>query len=1280
MIRRSKKTGKKRGKTSIPLDELINAVTRLGDKSSKLDDDKQWRSINSLWSRLATDLSARLSIKNDLRVRKYIYTAWSRESSNLRSHFIKQPKKPSSKPKRNGLEQLSPISSLTKTRTRPKAADSSGTNIDNNKSQQHLIEFSSDEWSNIYKKDIKSLSHNMDPSWTDVFYDKLKDAHLTKCCIVFTDSSLRKLYSRKHNSPLFHCVGQCSNSTCSLIVKMKLLNIISPGQSVVFRVEIIGTPRHENPFECNQRPLAGIKRARMAKKAKEEGILVTYEKNLLNADDELLKFNNYTDVPTTHVLATAVKEQSDAKHLDKDIFVDLEMLLFSMRETDKTSHIQNKGYIQVLQLWPFATIFYTEAQLLQYVDYCSSTKYSTIHIDATGSVVKGIPKQRKPYLYLICFKDGQGACNLLPLAGALLTDHSATSIGNWLSIVRRGIATVKKGRFVRPSYIVIDFSPALLNAILLTFDHTNIQSYLQWCFNALHKKYTSDQLNLMSCIRFCCAHVMNAFARSLSKIKFNKGIRRKVMKLFGVLINCNELAQCYELIGCIVLIFGSPDYVTAEELLDEVLQASASFLSELEEFFENKDVSKTEELMEQELAELDDVFLSSQPILHQSPFTKLARERSPILSQLMDESKKNKEKTIKNPLFSEALIKTLYKWIAYLPIFTGLMHKFQERYASDTTIETMPKLLSGGRMSNAPIESFFKILKHSILRHRTNLRPGEFLLELYSTTNARLKANQFNIQQTGSKKRGRRKKQQPDQVDPTLSVEQWKKQGTEIASRSTYFSKYVEQKLVPSDIRSRLREKLQMRKDRWDDIYDLQNLTDILAIDPQHDGSASKNNENAVAKDISKTIEEEEVPEPIQHVEISEHCETYEELSSNTNALLPVNSHEIDNINSAAPNCQSNRQETFDNVCETNADEKNVPEHKSAQTTSQKTRHVNKNDKQIIEFRLPKKWPTHTAIGNLQLRFPHFNIGPTFINATDRYSVSNTCSLDSSLFLLYYIYMSHSEDFRSAFDRDITGCRNLRNVFDLVERNGWDFARLHWLTMNEVYPKPVAKCAHIDVYGTADTNVFQFLREMQKYVIESTCICPDCPKLVRQSHSVDISLPRLTGRNRRIINLPSFSERSTTNCGATIGPNEPTSYSGSYSRDDFFPSKDGNGVTTMFICDSKRIAEPSRFVYKPPPIVLLNVGQSVINTDKNQTVETLVKDLPYVIIIGKQRYNLAGAICPRADHFTASIVYAKGRFAKYDDLYKFGVKHNEGGNDAVETAVYAIEMKNVDDD
>lgn len=56
------------------------------------------------------------------------------------------------------------------------------------------------------------------------------------------------------------------------------------------------------------------------------------------------------------------------------------------------------------------------------------------------------------------------------------------------------------------------------------------------------------------------------------------------------------------------------------------------------------------------------------------------------------------------------------------------------------------------------------------------------------------------------------------------------------------------------------------------------------------------------------------------------------------------------------------------------------------------------------------------------------------------------------------------------------------------------------------------------------------------------------------------------------------------------------------------------------------------------------------------------------------RYRLAGAVCPGSEHFTATIVRAKGRYSKYDDLLTFGIKPHQGGEDVVETAVYVLEM------
>jgi hypothetical protein len=61
------------------------------------------------------------------------------------------------------------------------------------------------------------------------------------------------------------------------------------------------------------------------------------------------------------------------------------------------------------------------------------------------------------------------------------------------------------------------------------------------------------------------------------------------------------------------------------------------------------------------------------------------------------------------------------------------------------------------------------------------------------------------------------------------------------------------------------------------------------------------------------------------------------------------------------------------------------------------------------------------------------------------------------------------------------------------------------------------------------------------------------------------------------------------------------------------------------------------------------------------------------VIIHIFSYRLVGAICPQANHFTATIVRSKGRYSKYDDLWSVGVRNDEGGDDLVETALYIIE-------
>jgi hypothetical protein len=107
----------------------------------------------------------------------------------------------------------------------------------------------------------------MDSSWSDVFYDKLVDSKLVTCSIVFKKSKLRKKISRKRNTALFKCYGRCQHPTCPVTVSIVMAQPVLVGRSVIFRVRIKGTQKHDDPSFSTCRPLKGNKRVLMGKSA-----------------------------------------------------------------------------------------------------------------------------------------------------------------------------------------------------------------------------------------------------------------------------------------------------------------------------------------------------------------------------------------------------------------------------------------------------------------------------------------------------------------------------------------------------------------------------------------------------------------------------------------------------------------------------------------------------------------------------------------------------------------------------------------------------------------------------------------------------------------------------------------------------------------------------------------------------------------------------------------------------------------------------------------------------
>ena len=426
--------------------------------------------------------------------------------------------------------------------------------------------------------------------------------------------------------------------------------------------------------------------------------------------------------------------------------------------------------------WPFRLHLYTEQQLRRYIRYCTRTKYSFLHIDATGQVLRKMAEQKRPLMYAAIFKDGDDTNDTIPLAHGLLTDHTAMSINIFLGSVAQNIAQVR-GEVIGPSFFVIDFSAAIMNAILLAFNAQNIQAHLNRCWNVINKKYDTRQLRSLSFVHFCCCHVMHAVAKNLTDARIDKELRECVLYVFALILCETELKKMYEILGSLVSIFGDPGNKTADQDLQRLVAdrlnvdaESVSTLTDSERIFTEANQ------MREELEMVDEYFRSSAAIIHQSPFNREATRLNPSLSKILNP--KISYPNVDNPLFSRKLIRLIYKWWAYLPLWTGLLVNFKERHANDVEQKSTP-LHSPMRFSNALIESYFRTMKHVTLKGKRYSRPDVIIELLLDAIEQQLKAGKFGVTHCA---KGRKRKKHDLNEEET-----WGKKTATGKRRSKYF-------------------------------------------------------------------------------------------------------------------------------------------------------------------------------------------------------------------------------------------------------------------------------------------------------------------------------------------------------------------------------------------------------------------------------------------------------------------------------------------------------------
>ena len=175
--------------------------------------------------------------------------------------------------------------------------------------------------------------------------------------------------------------------------------------------------------------------------------------------------------------------------------------------------------LQTISVEPLTIVMFSESQLLLAKEVLEQSSKYTVHLDATGSVVKNLGSNRT-YLYSIVLPTPMTGEPPLPLLEWLSDSHNTGSISSvlfsWWLQARNFIPP--------PAAIVIDFSWAFLHATSNVFNNMSLEEQLnsQWqilCGESLPTNFVS--------LRLCASHFIKAIGNRLSRKAVGKQVSIK---------------------------------------------------------------------------------------------------------------------------------------------------------------------------------------------------------------------------------------------------------------------------------------------------------------------------------------------------------------------------------------------------------------------------------------------------------------------------------------------------------------------------------------------------------------------------------------------------------------------------------------------------------------------------------------------------------------------------------------------------------------------------------
>ena len=261
----------------------------------------------------------------------------------------------------------------------------------------------------------------------------------------------------------------------------------------------------------------------------------------------------------------------------------------------------------------------------------------------------------------------------------------------------------------------------------------------------------STKIIFPTVLHLCSAHIMHGLSYRLEKnFKIKKHWKQLILHAIGTILKSSRILE-------INLVFTSLCYLLSSEIMSSTVNRSLLDLEvivkgEMEiNDFQQEQIDKESKFMENGLT-----------YRKQSPFGRhFDTLYNNCLDKIQSEDASRLNKIVHLSYFPDILEYLLTYYFPIIPFWTGIIL---------STVRVSEKTTD----SNAIVENWFKIVKHSIFKSETNIRPGDFIRTIYSHIDDRMAGFQFAFPPL-AQKMFKQKKLKRELVNEEHCKEEWAK-------------------------------------------------------------------------------------------------------------------------------------------------------------------------------------------------------------------------------------------------------------------------------------------------------------------------------------------------------------------------------------------------------------------------------------------------------------------------------------------------------------------------